>query len=68
MPANLLTHKNDGEDGYFLLTLTPPVKATQVVAKDIVLVADTSGSMQGDKIVQAKKSLKYIVNALNPED
>jgi len=68
LAANLLTHKNEGEDGYFLLTLTPPVKGNQVLAKDVVLVADTSGSMQGDKIVQAKKSLKYIVNALNPED
>ena len=68
LAANLLTHKNEGEDGYFLLTLTPPVKGNQVLAKDVVLVADTSGSMQGDKIVQAKKALKYIVNALNPED
>jgi len=68
LAANLLTHKNEGEDGYFLLTLTPPVKGNQILPKDVVLVADTSGSMQGDKIVQAKKALKYIVNALNPED
>ncbi len=68
MAANLLTHKNEGEDGYFLLTLTPPVQSTQVIGKDIVLVADTSGSMQGDKIVQTKKALKYIVEALTPAD
>lgn len=68
MAANLLTHKNTGEDGYFLLTLTPPVKTAQVVGKDIVLVADTSGSMQGEKIDQAKKALKYVINALNPAD
>jgi Ca-activated chloride channel family protein len=68
LAANLLTHKNEGEDGYFLLTLTPPVQSTQVIGKDIVLVADTSGSMQGDKIVQTKKALKYIVEALTPAD
>lgn len=68
LAANLLTHKNEGEDGYFLLTLTPPVQSKEVIGKDIVLVADTSGSMQGDKIVQTKKALKYIVEALSPAD
>jgi Ca-activated chloride channel homolog len=68
LAANLLTHKNEGEDGYFLLTLTPPVQSKEVIGKDIVLVADTSGSMQGDKIVQTKKALKYIVDALSPVD
>lgn len=68
LAANLVTHKLEGEDGYFLLTLSPPVKATQTVAKDVVLVADTSGSMQGEKIEQARKALKYVVNALAPGD
>ncbi len=68
LAANTLSHKVPGEDGYFLLTLTPPVSAQKVVGKDLILVADTSGSMQGEKIEQTKKALKYIVNALNPED
>lgn len=68
MAANVLTHKAVGEDGYFLLTLSPPMKSEQIVSKDIVLVADTSGSMQGEKIVQLRQALKYVVNALNPAD
>lgn len=68
MAANVLTHKAVGDEGYFLLTLSPPMKSEQVVAKDIVLVADTSGSMQGEKIVQLRQALKYVVNALNPAD
>ncbi len=68
MAANVLTHKAVGEDGYFLLTLSPPMKSEQVVAKDIVLVADTSGSMQGEKMKQLKLALKYVVNALNSAD
>lgn len=68
MAANVLTHKAVGEDGYFLLTLSPPMKSEQVLAKDIVLVADTSGSMQGEKMKQLKLALKYVVNALNPAD
>jgi Ca-activated chloride channel homolog len=68
LTANLLTQKSSGEDGYFLMTLTPPVEAKQVVGKDIVLVADTSGSMKGQRMDQTKKALKYLVNALNPSD
>lgn len=68
MTANLLTHKVDGEDGYFLLSLAPPLKAAQSVPKDVVLVADTSGSMQGEKMEQARKALKYVVTALSPQD
>lgn len=68
MAASVVTHKLDGEDGYFLLTLSPPLKATQAVPKDIVLVADTSGSMQGEKIEQCKKALKHVVNSLAPGD
>ncbi|CAN5527226.1 hypothetical protein BH11CYA1_BH11CYA1_05750 [soil metagenome] len=68
MAASVLTHKLEGEDGYFLLTLSPPLKSNQIVGKDIVLVADTSGSMQGEKIEQCKKALKYVVNSLTPAD
>jgi Ca-activated chloride channel family protein len=68
MQANILTHKESSEDGYFLLTLSPPLKNAVVQSKDIVLVADTSGSMQGDKIEQTKKALKYVVNALGATD
>lgn len=70
MAANLLTHKIEGEDGYFLLSLTPPIKVpeNQIVAKDIVLLADTSGSMQGEKIEQTKKALKHVITSLNAQD
>jgi len=68
LAANLLTHRDTGEEGYFLLTLTPPVETKQIVGKDLVLVADTSGSMQGEKMTENKRALKYVVNALNGND
>lgn len=68
MTANLLTHKTAGEDGYFLMTLTPPVQAKEIVSKDIVFVADISGSMMGKRMEENKRALKYLVNALNPSD
>jgi Ca-activated chloride channel family protein len=68
LAANTLTHKNTGEDGYFLFSVTPPTTAAKAQPKDVVLTVDTSGSMQGEKLAQAKKALNYIVNALNGED
>lgn len=68
LAANLISHKVEGEDGYYLMTLTPPVKAASIVGKDVVLVADTSGSMKGEKMEQNKKALKYVINALNGSD
>jgi len=38
------------------------------VARDVVFVFDTSGSMSGTKLDQAKMALKYCVNAVRPED
>jgi Ca-activated chloride channel family protein len=68
LSANLVSHKLPGEDGFFLLTVTPPVTAPKVIGKDIVLIVDTSGSMQGEKIQEAKKALRYMIGALHPED
>lgn len=66
--ADLLSQRVPGEDGYFLLSVAPPVAAKSIERKDIVLVADTSGSMNEEKLDQCKKALKYVVNSLNPGD
>jgi Ca-activated chloride channel family protein len=68
MAADMMAQKLSDEQGYFLLSLTPPVEAKAVDEKDIVLVADTSGSMAGDKMEECKKALKYVIKALNPGD
>src|SRR5262249_55224312 len=38
------------------------------VPRDLVLVLDTSGSMRGQKMEQARKALKYCLKNLSPED
>ncbi len=68
MSADMLAQRSPGSDGYFLISVAPPVTAKAIEKKDIVLVADTSGSMSGDKMDECKKALKYIVNSLNPGD
>jgi Ca-activated chloride channel homolog len=68
--VNLLTHRRSDEDGYFLLLASPgaDVKEKQVMMKDIAFVLDTSGSMAGKKLEQAKKALQFCVENLNDGD
>ncbi|MFP4395976.1 MAG: VIT domain-containing protein [Anaerolineales bacterium] len=68
--ATLLTHQPPEEEGYFLLLLSPslPTERTRVVPRDVFLVADTSGSMDGDKLAQTKDAMTYILQHINPED
>jgi Ca-activated chloride channel family protein len=68
LSTSILSHKKADQDGYFLMTLNPPLSAKEVVSKDVVLVADTSGSMNGEKMDQCKKALKYVVESLHPKD
>jgi Ca-activated chloride channel family protein len=67
---NLLTYRPHGEDGFFLLLVAPPVEAgdREVVAKDVIFVLDTSGSMEGEKIEQARNALIFVLDHLNGED
>lgn len=70
---HLLSYRNlfDPTDphGYFLLLLAPkPEASLQTLAKDVILVLDRSGSMEGAKFEQAQAALQYILGHLNPED
>jgi Ca-activated chloride channel family protein len=66
---SLITHKSTGEDGYFLLLAAPTVaEETKPAPKDVVFVVDTSGSMAGAKLQQAKKALQFCVENLNADD
>jgi Ca-activated chloride channel homolog len=68
---NLLTYRESAnEDGFFMLLVQPPTQTedTQIAAKDIVLVVDQSGSMDGLKWQQAQAAASYVLNNLNPGD
>jgi len=68
--VNLLSYKNAAEDGYWLLLVAPPAVAqTDVVAaKDVILVLDTSGSMRGEKMDQARRAADYVLSQLAKDD
>jgi Ca-activated chloride channel family protein len=68
--ASLLSYYDNRENtGYFMLLASPGFdRGTAPVAKDVVVVLDTSGSMEGEKIAQAKAALTYVLEHLNQED
>ncbi|MEK7449009.1 MAG: VIT domain-containing protein [Planctomycetota bacterium] len=68
--VNLVSYKKPGEDGYFMMMVSPKyeISYTDVVKKDIIFVVDTSGSMAGEKIEQARNALKFCINSLNEGD
>ncbi len=67
---SLLSFKDGDADGFFLLLVAPQVEVdqSQVVAKDVLFVLDTSGSMEGEKLEQAKEALVYVLEHLNETD
>lgn len=67
---NLLTHRIEGQDGYFLMMATPKVAygSNEILGKNITFVLDTSGSMSGEKMKWAKHALLICLGKLNPKD
>lgn len=68
---NLLTHRESGEDGFFIMLIAPKyeVEETDVIEKDIIFILDKSGSMkENGKLKQAKGALKFCMNSLNKGD
>lgn len=69
---NLISYRDrfSDEDGFFLLLAAPSVEVDPElsIAKDVILVLDRSGSMEGEKFQQAQQALQFILNHLNPED
>lgn len=68
--ATLLTYREKGKPGYFLLQLAPTSADTREtqVPRDIVFVFDRSGSMAGEKIEQAKRAFRLGLEGLRTGD
>jgi Ca-activated chloride channel family protein len=66
---DVMAYRERGEKGYFMLLASPKVDTDgRVLPKSVVFVLDRTGSMAGEKIVQAKAALKYCLNSLKPQD
>jgi Ca-activated chloride channel homolog len=64
----LATHNPAGEDGYFMLTLSPGAVSESRIPRDVSVVVDVSGSMSGEKMEQAKNALRQLLGTLGAGD
>jgi len=68
---NLLSYRESADaDGFFMMLVQPPlaVPDERVLPKDVFIVLDQSGSMQGIKWDQAREAAAYVLDNLNARD
>ncbi|RPJ05738.1 MAG: VWA domain-containing protein, partial [Spirochaetaceae bacterium] len=67
---SILTHSVSGQDGYFLLDISPGFwdEKKEANPKDVIFVLDASGSMAGDKLAKAKEALRFCIGKLASQD
>ncbi|TWT95692.1 VIT domain-containing protein [Neorhodopirellula pilleata] len=66
-----LVHRRTAEaDGYVMLALQPKwsIEPTEITPREVVLVLDTSGSMNGSAISQLRLFADHVLDHLNPQD
>ncbi len=69
IPSASLTTFNDGESVYAQLMLAPPLaNAIAAQPREVILIIDTSGSMQGGSLEQAQAALLHALKSLGPDD
>jgi len=58
------------KENYYMLLASPPYtsKKEKLLNKNIILVLDSSGSMSGQKIIQAKDAARFIIDHLDKND
>ena len=70
-PRAALFTQEKGEEHYALLMMLPPElewAKQQALAREVIYVIDTSGSMHGASIDQARQALLYALKRLRAED
>jgi Ca-activated chloride channel family protein len=67
--AALATHR-DASGGYFTLVLQPPDSLNEIerTKREMIFVLDCSGSMSGEPLAAAKRSMERCLRRLSPDD
>ncbi len=65
-----MTHRSDSDGGYFSMMIQPKhnVERKEVSPREVILLLDTSGSMQGVPLTQLKLFSEQVLATLNPQD
>ncbi len=64
----MLTEQWQGKDYALLMFLPPSVAQVRVLPRELIIVIDTSGSMHGESIRQAKAAVDRALQSLAPGD
>jgi Ca-activated chloride channel family protein len=64
----MLPYAPSGEDGFALITVTPPAIAARTTPRDLTFVVDVSGSMRGQKMEQARAAGRQMLASLGSQD
>ena len=65
---SLLANAPGNDDGFALITISPPAIRPRAVPRDVTFVLDVSGSMNGQKIEQARAAGKQLLRTLSSMD
>ncbi|MBL1142666.1 MAG: marine proteobacterial sortase target protein [Proteobacteria bacterium] len=66
--AALFTEKKNGETYAMIMMVPPEMQEVQSLNREIIYVIDTSGSMGGQSIIQARAALELALTRLKPGD
>jgi len=70
-PEVAIFTQHKGEDSYLMMMVTPPkfeVFKNSNTAREVVFIIDSSGSMGGGSMIQAKRALHKAIQRLKPTD
>lgn len=67
-PTAALLREQAGDEQFALLMLLPATRPVAPLPRELILVIDTSGSMQGQSMVQARAALDLALRHLAPQD
>ena len=65
-----ITHHTQEHGGYFTFIALPPrqVSADDTVARDLIFILDTSGSMSGFPMDKSKQAMEKLIDGMRPSD
>jgi len=66
--VTMLPYAPGGEDGFALITITPPAVTPRTTPRDLTFVVDVSGSMRGQKMEQARAAGRQLLASLGSQD
>lgn len=66
--VTMLPYAPGNEDGFALITVSPPAISVRPTPRDLTFVVDVSGSMRGQKMEQARAAGRQMLASLGPQD